>query len=567
MKIGFGLEKNIKHSWNFFFGKKKSAKPVRRAVAAHKRPPLSAVASKEDFEFLFEDWAVSTNPIDLPSKEAGTKMVGYVRWIPEHSDILIARVIDACPHIKFVDVNIFKGQQHPEIRRALTQAAERDPIRFRRLALASLLALRTKGIDAIVLTLDWTAPLREIVFACRSIGIRTILIPHESVFSTTDTFYYQKRRRTNAPLTDHVLCWGEMQAGIFEERGYPRSRIVKVGSPKLDFDFKYRPALTRQQFEQLFGIAENAKIVLFTMQPMDNYNDKKYARQRQASAISDVLQYCHDRGHHLFLRTPPSREQILPEHLQLRLNASPNVSIDVAGEYVLTPEETLCQADLVVSVNSTMLFEARLMSKPSIAMKYIDLPTIWENTDILIATSGLQFSLHADEALRSNDHRMSERTLEWAASNFSNEKFGIDGEALSRIQQNLDSILQAPHNQLQLTTANAEPKIGNELFRPSAVVVAKDLIDEYGAERMKSYLGVERVFAASSVFNAASGDLFVRSPSIDDPKFESTRIGLGRPVYILSDEQLNELASVAAVEPQKSKSLLQDAPDISRAES
>ncbi|MBO3758408.1 hypothetical protein [Ciceribacter sp. L1K22] len=480
-----------------------------------------------DAQDWFAGWQVTVNPIDNP-RPTGAPLVGYVRWIPEHSDVLISRVIAACPHLDFVDLQLFSGQSDPTSRRAITQAAEREPVRFRRLVLARLTSLKQAGLKLVIFTLDWTAPLREIVFACRSLGIATVLIPHESVFSTQDTYYTQKRRKTNAPLVDHVLCWGELQKKIFAERGYPSQRLTKVGSPKLDFDVRYRPILTTEQFKSLFGIPEAAKILVFAMQPMDNYADKVEARQRQAAAVSDVLRYSTERGHHLIVRTPPAREQILPDFVWNRLSKARNVSVDIAGQYILTPEETIAHADIVCSVNSTMLFEARLMEVPSIAMKYIDLPSIWENTDIAIARSGLEFSMKADRLLESGRQPMSKTCLSWASREFSDAEFGIDGKSLERIKGALDSILSVHQAPMRLGIRVNDPS--TDIFYPSSVTASDDLVATYGKDKLASLLGVSAVFEMSSPYEAASGDVFVASTTSLDPAFDRYGVELGRPL-------------------------------------
>ncbi|MCM2473252.1 hypothetical protein HGO38_07140 [Rhizobium sp. CG5] len=497
---------------------------------------------------LFKGWAVATNPID--QIDDGATKIAYVRWIPEHSDVLIARIIGATPLFDFVDLDAFRGQDGPALRRELTQASEREPVRYRRILLQKILALRSSGVKAVVLTLDWTAPLREIVFACRSVGITTILVPHESVFSTPDTYYVQKRRKTNAPMTDYVLCWGGLQEQIFLNRGYPSDRLIKVGSPKLDFDVTYEPILSNSQYREIFGLGEGGKIIVFAMQPMDNYDSKRSAREDQARAISDVLAYCEERGHQLVVRTPPSRDEVIPTFLSQKLNSSPNIAVDIAGEYVLTPEETIAHADLVVSVNSTMLFEARLMGKPSIGMRYIDLPSIWSEAGIPMVLSRLEFSMVADKALAADGGSVP-KASEWAEAQFSNPDFGFDGKSLLRIRDKLEAIVKAPGAPLALDVRGfANPAVG-PVFYPSSVVVTDGLLQQYGAETLQSILQVEAVFKAATPYNAAAGDLFVGSPETLTVEFEKMRKSLGRPLRVLDDSEIAARAEKLAPAPER----------------
>ncbi|MGH2341478.1 hypothetical protein ACRC7T_08305 [Segnochrobactraceae bacterium EtOH-i3] len=507
---------------------------------------VSAVPAEP--EDLFASWATAVNPIDLARLPAGPK-VGYIKWIPEHSDVLISRIVAAHPEITFIDCAIFSGQEVPDIRRDITRAAERQPRKFRRIVLSALIALKARGLECVIMTLDWPAPFREIVFACRSIGIRTILVPHEGVFATVEQYYRQKRRGTNAPLCDYTLCWGELQRTIFTGRGYPAERIIKVGPPKFDADVLYAPMVTTSQARAVFGIAEGMKIIAFTMQPMDNYVDKDAARARQAQAISDVLDYAEDRGCFLLVRTPPSRDQVIPEELMKRLTGSMRATLDVAGEYVLGPEEMIAQSDLIVSVNSTMLFEARLMGKPAVAMKYIDLPSMWENTDVAFVTDKDAFFATADALLARGPRPLSEAAHGWATAQFSDDRFGFDGKALDRIGAAMQEILARPPAffPIRLDRGGA---VNEAVLRPAVAVVTNGLMRKFGADVLARGLGVVAVHDCKTDFRAAAGDIFVASPDTVDARFEKTCIELGRPLHMLGEDDLVRLRELARKDSQ-----------------
>lgn len=518
--------------------KKAIVKKAAALVAAASPPPPAPV------EDLFSSWMTAANPIDLARLPAGPK-VGYVKWIPEHSDVLISRIVAAHPDINFIDCAIFAGQDVPAIRRDITRAAERQPRKFRRIVLSALIALKARGLECVIMTLDWPAPFREIVFACRTIGIRTILIPHEGVFATVDHYYRQKRRGTNAPLCDYTLCWGELQRTIFTERGYPESRIIKVGPPKFDADVLYQPMVTAAQARAVFGIPDGVKVIAFTMQPMDNYADKETARARQAKAISDALDFSEENGCFFLVRTPPSRDQVIPDELMKRITGSMMATLDVAGEYVLGPEEMIAQADLIVSVNSTMLFEARLMGKPAIAMKYIDLPSMWENTDVAFVTSRSAFFKTAERALAAGSQPLSKAAHRWATSQFSDARFGFDGNALNRIGAAMRQIVASPPSPFPIRLVDAATA-GDSTLRPAVVVVTNDLMKEFGPDVLMEALGVTAVHDCKTDFRAAAGDMFVASPDTVDARFEKTCIELGRPLHMLGEDDMARLRQVAA---------------------
>lgn len=187
-----------------------------------------------------------------------------------------------------------------------------------------------------------------------------------------------------------------------------------------------------------------------------------------------------------------------------------------------------------------MLFEARLMRKPSIAMKYIDVASIWENTDIPMAHSQLEFCFLADMLLGGGAAPLTESSLDWAKDKFSDSKFGFDGRAVSRIAEHLNGIVQggAPTIDLDLR-CHASTASETTLF-PSSIVVPQSLLQQHGEEKLAKALCVEKVFAATDLYDGAAGDLFVTTAGLNDTNFDSMRINLGREITILDENQLRQ---------------------------
>jgi hypothetical protein len=483
-------------------------------------------------------WIGRRNPIDIALAGHRAPMIGYTRWIAEHSDALIAKLIVNCPQLAFVDVGLFNGQNEPAVRHAIGRMAEREPVRFRRLVLSALLALKREGMQAMVLTLDWPPALREIAFACRTVGITTILVPHESVFSSEAAYYRHKIRGNNAPISDHVLCWGELQRRIFIERGYPAGRIRKVGSPKLDTDVNYRPTLPPAVFRSLFGFPDHCRVVLFTMQPMDNFGGNAFARERQASAISDVLDYCEARDYALVLRTPPSRDAIIPADLHARIHRSRRAALDIAGEYLVAPEEALAQADLVVSVNSTMLFEARLMRTPSIAMRYLPFESFWDSAGIDAAHDGVEFAATADRLLAAGDAGLAGAGLAWANDQFADGENGIDGRSFERIEAAILEILGEPPEPPGFALPIAERE---DVIRPRVICGSAGVMNLGRPEDLAKALGADRVVAATDEESAAAGDLYLAFEGEVDPTIAHWQAALGRPLVTMRAAEVHRL--------------------------
>lgn len=516
----------------------KRAAPLALAPApdsVNSQPIATKQALIRQSSDLFDGWISPSNPIDQ-LKLGRMPKIGYIKWIPEHGDILISRLIEASgDRLSFFDLDIFRGQDSPAIRPLIMRAAEREPRRYRKLIISKLLQYKAFGLDTVVLTLDWMPPLREIVFACRDLGIRTVLIPHESVFSTVDFYYTHPKRRTNAPLCDHVLCWGGLQEEIFTGRGYPSSRITKVGSLKLDADVSYSRVATGDQIRSLLDVPAVSKIVAFTMQPMDNYSDKKDARVRQATAIEHALDYCEERGQFLLVRTPPSRDKLIPDELHTRIERSKFATLDIAGEYLLSPEETIAHADLVLSVNSTMLFEARLMQKPAISMQYIPVPSIWENTDIGFAREKDTFYRLADEFLSLSSHPLGGDAWQWAVDRFADAAFGFDGNSAYRAAHKLSRLRTEQYSKMQVGLA---PFGDAHTFASATATVSNALVNEFGIDIIRDKLALSGVARTKSERDAAAGDIFVTLEDVQDREFEARLQSLGRPVYRLKQSDI-----------------------------
>ncbi|HBH26833.1 MAG TPA: hypothetical protein DDX54_05475, partial [Rhodospirillaceae bacterium] len=300
-----------------------------------------------------------------------------------------------------------------------------------------LVPLRNR-IAGVIFTFDWAPVARIAANLCEELGIPRILIPHESVFADRDKYYRDIVSGANVPLADIVLGWGEMQREIFTERGYPDARFRSTGAPKFDVYKDYAPHLTRAQHHRLFGLDPERETILFCAQPLDSQFSTKQARETQRAVIGDLLDFCEGRGAQLIVRMPPSKDAILNKALRERMEPNPLAAVDEATCYLVPPEEAIYHADLVTSVNSTMLFEAWLMGRRALSTKYLEFDQIWQKVGIPAAKGREALFKEAAALLDDPDWAPDAKGMEWAG-----RMFGVgrcDGKAGARISALLSDI-------------------------------------------------------------------------------------------------------------------------------
>merc|ERR1712194_82653 len=113
--------------------------------------------------------------------------------------------------------------------------------------------------------------MRILVDVCKDLGIKTILVLHESVFLSQEKYYMYKLGdiEINLPKCDHVITWGELQKNIFMERGLNENKIQVLGAPKFDIYHQYKSLTSREDFCMIYGLDPKKDILLYALQPMD----------------------------------------------------------------------------------------------------------------------------------------------------------------------------------------------------------------------------------------------------------------------------------------------------------
>lgn len=459
--------------------------------------------------------------LDRPIDPA--RAIAFTRWIPGHGDALIDKLVERCPQIDLVDAKLFPGSADKRWRGLIAWEAEYDPAGFHRRIAPRLAALKAAGLRALLLTLDWYPPMRELAFAARAAGLSTVLVPHESVFSTTESYYTYAPRGPVPPVSDRLLVWGGVQERIFSSRGYPMARIRRVGSPKLDADVAHRPLLDRTAVRRRYGLPPDGPLVLAALQPLDNFPDADAARAAQAAALAGVLDHAEARGLSVLVRTPPSHHVVVPAPLAARIAAGPRFAIDGPGPDRLPPEEALIQADLVVSPNSTMLLEARLMGRPAIALTGLAVEIDWARAGVVRAATDGAYADAADAAIAAGAAPMSAAELAWAVDCFSDPAFGFDGRSFDRIGTAIADTLREPPEPLRV----ALPDSGDAAaLRVGTVALSPRLAERVGGS---GRFGGARFVVARTAFAMAAADLAADDAAEPDRSFQALRMRLGRP--------------------------------------
>ncbi|WP_454918605.1 capsular polysaccharide export protein, LipB/KpsS family [Xanthobacter sediminis] len=455
----------------------------------------------------------------------------YLPWIAEHTDALISR-LGASSGYDLAPFDLFASVGDDATRRDMFRFAQEEAPTYRRLVARRLMRMRAR-IRGVIFTFDWPSVTRIVANVCEELEIPRILIPHESVFVSRDKYYWDPVTQASVPVADVVLGWGKLQQEIFLERGYPAERFRIVGAPKFDPYANYRPSLTRAQFCRLYGLRPDRKLIVFATQPLDSQLDMQAARTAQRRAVADVLAFAQANGCQLLVRLPPSKDDVLGPELRVLLANSLLSAVDDALCYLAEPEEVVHHADVVSSVNSTMLFEAALLGRPALAMKYVEFDQVWEKVGIPAARDRQEMDAKLTVMLTAGWSYPPEG-LAWAADMFGVGAF--DGRASARISAFL-AALAADAQVLEL-----RPDPLTRLFARERIdVVAVPPVAALSPARQPHLLGllnartrVESAGGAGDPKTLAAVDLFVRWGADGGAVAQALAArALGRPVAVL----------------------------------
>ncbi|WP_419418841.1 hypothetical protein ACNVED_09790 [Legionella sp. D16C41] len=373
----------------------------------------------------------------------------YLPWIEALTNKLLEQLNhSATPHFSILPLPIFADTKTIKARKKIIFFAQYHQQTLERILLNWLQPVAA-DIAGVVFTFDYGLLQRQVIRVCQQLNIQTILIPHESVFFNRDKYYLHPVTGINTPLCDYVLCWGQLQKDIFTNRGYPLERVQIVGAPKLDRYYHYQPRLSRNEFCKRANFNENKAIILFAAQTLDFQVNHRIALHAQRSIITQLIDYCLQKNCEFVLRCPPTGYLIGDKKFFAQMQET-SVLVDAPSpNYCFEPEEAIYHADIIVSINSTMLFEALLMGKRALSVKYFDFVEDWQQAGIKCVFKQEELTSILDTWLEDKKFTKPKPT-NWAIKSFSLN--GFDGQATNRIIHFLDKIIASPIKPISLAT-------------------------------------------------------------------------------------------------------------------
>lgn len=360
--------------------------------------------------------------------------IGYIPWIKGHTENLVAAISDRVAY-KICPVFLFNLSE-PMSRAKINKFVRSNQVPYR---VFIRRIFNNDKLQGMIFTFDWMPTMQIIVDECNSLNICTILIPHEGVFLDENKYYWDEKSGISCPSCNYVLGWGNLQKRIFCKRGYPEDNFFIVGSPKLDECINFLPICTKQEFFLRYNFQDTKPVILFASQFLDIQIDIHFAQLKQNEIISDLINFCEKNDCQLLLRMPPNGVDILNEENKIKLKSSSALFVDNSENYLSSVKDSIFYSSIVVSINSTMLFESVLMKKKTLAVHYFSVEPIWGKM--------LVPSVHNKEELNSMlsfllkaDYEYDKKSLSYAAELFSVGSF--DGLSAQRIGDMINSFIK-----------------------------------------------------------------------------------------------------------------------------
>ncbi|WP_457745538.1 hypothetical protein [Sulfurimonas sp.] len=360
----------------------------------------------------------------------------YMPWIKFHGDKLIKQ-INISEQYNIENLQIFN--EFDDIKRKkISKFSRRFPNMYKHFLREHLNNVKS-DIKGMIFTFDWHPAMRILSEVCEELNIPRILILHESVFIDQNKYYTDMITNNNMPLAEHIICWGNLQKNIFLSRGVNEKKLKILGAPKFDVYYNFQATITKENFIKFYDLEMNKKTILFAMQPMDMQVDEQHARLKQLEAINDIMDYCKKYNYQFILRMPPSKISLLDEATLIRLDEEKNFTYDGLNEYKVSAEDAIFHSDVVISINSTMLFEALLMKKIVLSTKYIEFEQIWDNINLPSVRNKDDLYEKLNELIL-NGLSLDKESWKWAQDNLSVGYF--DGQSSNRISNYLENLVK-----------------------------------------------------------------------------------------------------------------------------
>ncbi len=172
---------------------------------------------------------------------------------------------------------------------------------------------------------------------------------------------------------DRLVVWNEiMKDQAVRLHGYRPEAISVAGAPQFDVHFRAQARCTRAEFFQRISADPSRKLIVLTTTPRSLYRHHDYVLRELSAAIeggplagAQVLVRLHPRdeveAYREFEGVP---HVIIEKPFRPTVTGSDGLAIDVMPEHQRHLGDTLCHADAVVNVASTITIEACIFDTP-----------------------------------------------------------------------------------------------------------------------------------------------------------------------------------------------------------
>ena len=176
---------------------------------------------------------------------------------------------------------------------------------------------------------------------------------------------------------DRLIVWNEiMKEQAVSLHGYEPSAISVAGAPQ--FDPHFRARTPRAEFFARIGADPNRKLIALTTTPRSLYTHHDHVLRELVKAMQDgrlqnaqVLVRLHPRdefdAYREFTGTP---HLIIEKPFRDTVTVADGLAIDVMPEHQRHLGDTLCHADVVVNVASTITIEACIFDTPVVNINF-----------------------------------------------------------------------------------------------------------------------------------------------------------------------------------------------------
>jgi CDP-Glycerol:Poly(glycerophosphate) glycerophosphotransferase len=172
---------------------------------------------------------------------------------------------------------------------------------------------------------------------------------------------------------DRLVVWNDiMKAQAVTIHGYRPETVRVAGAPQFDVHFRPQVRATRDEFFHRVGADPSRKLIVLTTTPRSLYSHHGHVLRALAAAIecgelanAQVLVRLHPRDEvDAYKEFANTAHVIIEKPFRSTVAVADGLAIDVMPEHQRHLGDTMCHADVVVNVASTITIEACIFDTP-----------------------------------------------------------------------------------------------------------------------------------------------------------------------------------------------------------